>query len=415
MQNGNGFFNFSDPNLFTSSTFRLQYDPQYVTAYSANPNAQLPGSINPSQIQNLSLQNNAQTKEESPIQLNRPILSNISNYGQQQQQKQSPVESGTNLVSSVGKNFFNTNSITSQIDKFGAGLGFSSPATYGTSFGPSMAGAAEAFGPATLQASTGAATGLTSASLSGTLGAAGLGYMGGGVIAHALGLNEKTGSIGGALGAGVGYAGGGAAASALGLQLGAAAGPIGAIVGGIAGAVFGGALGGKPKVKASQFVGGIGNSADIGSFSYASKSIDNSYAESLSKDLETEWNKAKGILGLTQTQQNSIFGGVNDKYRHGGFFDVMTPDNQVLQSYSFDPNDAKGKKAAIQDVVSYIAKLNGVSDDLISKYRTNQNGIDANTSVKDIEPYLPMQSSNQPTAWQKYLTDYTAQQNANAA
>lgn len=102
---------------------------------------------------------------------------------------------------------------------FGAPQAASSVALQGGSFFGSAAGGNVA----------GMAPGsLTGASLTGVLGAASLGFMGGGIFADMLGLNSGNGSIGGGIGAGIGMAVGG---------------PVGGLVGGALGSVLGGLFG----------------------------------------------------------------------------------------------------------------------------------------------------------------------------
>jgi hypothetical protein len=132
---------------------------------------------------------------------------------------------GGNLLSGGGfnlpgvsllNNFFSTGGA---LDAFGASTGlFTNPVV---AQGAMLSGAVP-----------GGSAGLFSASLSGTLGAAGLGALGGGLIAQLTGGNPVGGSIGGALGAGLGAA------------LFPALGPLAPILGGIGGSLLGSLFGG---------------------------------------------------------------------------------------------------------------------------------------------------------------------------
>src|SRR5690625_3505256 len=82
-----------------------------------------------------------------------------------------------------------------------------------------------------IEAGTGAMAMAPGISLGGVLGAAGLGYMGGGLIAQLTGGNQMGGSLGGAGGA------------ALGAAIGSAVPGIGTVLGGIAGGLLGGGIG----------------------------------------------------------------------------------------------------------------------------------------------------------------------------
>jgi len=128
------------------------------------------------------------------------------------------------LASGAGR-LFGVDGVTSAIDKIGAGLGFATPG--GAITGAEAAAAGGALSNTALSSSSGFFG--SSATLSGTLGAAGLGALGGGLVARLFGGNQTTGSIGGGLGAGIGFAVGG---------------PIGGIIGGLGGGALGGLLGG---------------------------------------------------------------------------------------------------------------------------------------------------------------------------
>lgn len=94
-------------------------------------------------------------------------------------------------------------------------------------------------------------------SLGPILGAAGLGFAGGGLLQNLLGGNQLGGGIGGALGAGGGFA--------LGAQLGAGLGPIGAIVGGLGGSLLGGLFGNNtpPNLATAGGVGTLPGQRDV--------------------------------------------------------------------------------------------------------------------------------------------------------
>lgn len=157
-----------------------------------------------------------------------PITNNMSPYsgGQfapQQVQVQgqptvgNPMSAITNMGSHIGGSFLQP--IQSGIDSFGA-------ANFGTGAGQSVVGA---MGPMQPAATAGQ---LTSASLSGILGASGMGFFGGGIVSKMLGGNETVGSFAGGAGAGIGMAVGG---------------PVGAVAGGLLGGLAGGLFGGKKK------------------------------------------------------------------------------------------------------------------------------------------------------------------------
>ena len=120
--------------------------------------------------------------------------------------------------------------IGQSINNFGASIGFANPLPAGVA-GPPL--------PGTL---------FPGASLSGTLGAAGLGALGGGIIAQLTGGSQLGGTIGGGLGAGAGFALGSLT------PLGPIGGAIlGGVLGGAGGGILGGPFGGKKKSSVGPF------------------------------------------------------------------------------------------------------------------------------------------------------------------
>lgn len=119
--------------------------------------------------------------------------------------------------------------LSGPIDSFGASLGFGG----GFATTPTAASLGVAAVPGGLTNVGISSAPFTSATLSGTLGAAGLGFAGGSLIAQLTGGNPVTGGIGGALGAGIGFAVGG---------------PIGGLIGGALGGFGGGLIGGGESV-----------------------------------------------------------------------------------------------------------------------------------------------------------------------
>jgi hypothetical protein len=155
----------------------------------------------------------------------------------------------------------------------GTGLTAAETGSAGVTAGTSGIGATEALGngviatPAQTAGVFGAdsvagAGAWTTTSLSGALGYAGIGYVGGGLLAGVLGENQVGGSIGGALGS---FAGGLAGGALLGTELGSFAGPVGALAGGVLGSIVGG-LFGNSKPSDETEVGLL--SASNGSYSY---------------------------------------------------------------------------------------------------------------------------------------------------
>jgi hypothetical protein len=175
-------------------------------------------------------QSNYQVPIGANIGANSPYIQNYNQQAAQQPNGGSGNVSGgmPNLPS--GGPF---SGITNGIDKIGGGLGFA---------GPNMAPVLDASGAltgtagSTLPGVSSAGTGImgSGTTLSGALGAAGIGAFAGSFLGK-IGGNPVGGSIGGGLGAGIGMA---------------AFGPIGGIIGGLIGGIGGGFFGGaKPSNK----------------------------------------------------------------------------------------------------------------------------------------------------------------------
>jgi len=208
--------------------------------------------------------------------------------------------------------------VTSWINGIGSSLGFASsyaaPMAAHTALG--VAGipggvSGTAMGTAT---STGGLFGATS--LTGLLGAAGLGFAGGGLLASLMGGNSTTGSIGGGLGAGAG------------LLLG---GPIGAILGGLGGSVLGGLLGGDESRP-------LGN-AELGAVKNGRLSV------GINTSLDG-YDNSKEIAQVQQAVQtvNAIidkFGlGLDEALLARGFGDASNPIGLIGKTSTFDgPKD----------------------------------------------------------------------------
>lgn len=194
--------------------------------------------------------------------VNNSLLNSYSNYttqslAQQQQAEVQPtggasisplssVQQGVGLANQASGGSL-LGGVTNSINSFGnTALGFGLPASAGTG-----AASVSAFGQTAADIGSnsvsfgagadGAAASWTGATLSGTLGAAGLGYAGGSLLAGWLGENQTGGGIGGALGAGIGMA---------------AFGPLGALAGGVLGSVVGGLFGNSQPSDETQ-VGGV--------------------------------------------------------------------------------------------------------------------------------------------------------------
>lgn len=419
----NPFFQFSNPSTdFGQSAFSFQYNPSIISAYSANPNASIAGGISPTsnQLPSLQQQNTQTNQQSSPTSLTAPQLINYADWAKQQQQ--SPSASGPsqsnpslnsnalNLVSTaaqhsgVGSNLLS--GVTNSINQFGGSLGFGVPGGATETISPALAAA----DPSLISSGAGTAMG----SLSGTLGAAGLGFIGGGILAHAIGGNETGGSIGGALGAAAGYAFGGMGAAALGLELGSFAGPIGAIVGGIGGALFGSVFGnhstptnadnwGATLTATGGITNGSGGSKNPGQYT--------GFGQSGVNALSSQLQAASSQLGIQFDPKTVIDVGISTQ--HGGAF-VSVND----QRFSFTPGDNNSQQQAFNQAISLAASNSGYTNQEALKGFLDSVSVGGtgNANVGKAPPSIPNNpTSSQPNDFQTFMNNYKAQQNANAA
>jgi len=185
---------------------------------------------------------------------------------------------------------------------------------------------------------------LTSASLSGILGAAGLGFAGGGILADTLGLKNTGGSVGGGIGAGLGFAFGG---------------PIGGILGSAAGSLIGGQFGATPN-QASEFEYNIGN----GKTSFGAKGLDQEVGKNVFSQLDSFLT---GFESIFKTNiDGEVRGGFN-KEVHGGYF-VGTGDDSSI--FGFDPEDAASVSDAFFDLTEELLKSKEGTEDLLSAFES---------------------------------------------
>lgn len=159
-----------------------------------------------------------------------------------------------------------TGPVSSAVNQFGANAFGLSASGY------ALNGSAVSAGEAALLTKAGATKGLTSApTLSGALGAAGIGAFTGSYIAKFTGGNSTGGSIGGGLGAGVGYAFGG---------------PVGGVIGNVAGSLLGSKFGGGGVKHPAAYIGNakLDTSGNITGGSLQSKHMGGDIPSSIAQD-----------------------------------------------------------------------------------------------------------------------------------
>lgn len=217
--------------------------------------------------------------------------------------------------------------ITSAINGFGA-------AHFGMA---ASSGEAELFGSG----------GLSSATLTGTLGAAGIGALGGNMLAGLLNLNKTGGTIGGGVGAGVGMAFGG---------------PLGALAGGALGSLAGGVLG-KAFGSRAHPTSSFSTDDGFSTTDLQSKHMTTDFASGLADSVKAALAQLTAS-GLNTSWIKSIQGGVDDGR---GFLSTGDWTKGGADTIGFDPsNPDAGLAKFLKLVVNNSGDLSKVMDaDLI--------------------------------------------------
>lgn len=302
---------------------------------------------------------------------------------------------------------------SSFINSVGTGLGFAPGAvSYGSSFGPSVAGAAEAFGPAAADAgslvagSTGA-----SATLSSTLGAAGIGALAGNFLGR-IGGNATGGSIGGGIGAGIGMAVGG---------------PVGGVIGGLIGGIGGGFFGGGKKPTAASHFNAVVD--PNGAYAYTGYGAKNAgqydgYNQQLSSDISSALQQAKQYLPGINYKNFSISGGVNTLHSGGPEAGYITLYNDsktgtgwdtgtdINKSIYFNPDDPNDKQRAIGEAVAQLALRSGATPEQVqSMSQQIQFNSTPQGQASQSMPFVPIQNNQR---FADYMAKYKDQGTPNA-
>lgn len=249
--------------------------------------------------------------------------------------------------------------VSGAINSFGANLGFGQAVPSGF-VGPMAPGA------------LGSTTTLGS-----TLGAAGIGALGGYGIAKVTGGNTTGGSIGGALGgaagsfaAGAGIGAGMLSAQALNFVLPG----LGIVVGGLAGSLFGKK---KPANDVSEFTSHIGPDGKLVNLSVgvnkkSSPDAANSIADT-SSNYFNALQQATGVSFNGNRLRAGVFNGqgsVNVTKSGVGEVDPYAASTDDIQTFNFDPNDPKQLSKALSDSASYLAQAKGLTPEEIAKVNT---------------------------------------------
>lgn len=329
----------------------------------------------------------------------------------------SSIASAANPASSSGAlgqiaGFFNTadTSVAAASDAAANALG---TGTFVNAAGDSVAagtpGAIELTGnqAASLAASGAASPGfLGGITLSGALTAAGLGAVGGGMLASALGENPTGGSIGGGIGAVAGFAVGG---------------PIGAVVGGIGGSLFGGMFGNNtPPTSDTTTTSNISSTGGLQNTTTASKnpsSGTDAFTASAQENFASIAGAANTALGIQFNPEVQFVGG--DSTRHGGPF-IGVSDSKTGQDTGaiyFNPQDPASTQQAYAQALSAAASFSGYQDTSKLTDWYNNTYVNSNNGATNIAPSLPNNpNANQSAStWNNFITQYAANQNANAA
>ena len=291
------------------------------------------------------------------------------------------------------------------INDIGSTLGFGSGAVTYTGaggapavFGPLTNGATQfgvgPFSPTTAVGVEGALG--TSATLSSTLGAAGIGALAGGFLGK-IGGSEVGGSVGGGLGAGIGFAVGG---------------PIGGVIGGLIGGIGGGFFGGgKPATSASEFLGNTSNTAGVTGLSGISFGAKNAGAysgfnEALSQQISHGLGGIHPYLGIDSYVHHVIRGGVNTLHSGSGQPGFIQLGGHVHGGggiqIGFDPGDNESIAGAVQEAVRQTALRSGVTQEQFDQAMGDLalSGVPDGNQFTTDQPFIPI---NNETTFQQYM------------
>lgn len=290
-----------------------------------------------------------------------PTQQYINPYQAAQQQTNSA--SGPNLLD-VASNVNKLNNsgtgilgnVTSSINQFGTGLGFAPVASStGLVYGgvgpaalpwaqPGMLAPTSMAGEAGVMSSAGSLG--TTATLSSTLGAAGIGAFAGNFLGK-IGGNSTGGSIGGALGAAVGNM----------ILPG-----IGGIIGGALGGVAGGFFGNKSKPTQSDEYRALLNADGSYKGVYSGGKNAGAYAgygEATTRRISDMMQRASKELGIQFKNDTLVGGGIST--RHGGSHIAYGVNNTDKQAF-YDAKDDASTNAAMKEVLLFAAQNSGVQD-----------------------------------------------------
>lgn len=309
----------------------------------------------------------------------------------------------SNPFSSSGNNSFGgfnpASGIKNAVNQFGTNFGLSPGTLSYTGMGPAALPWAQPgmiANPAMsgMEGVAQTAGSLSTASLSGVLGAAGIGAFAGGFLGK-IGGSSTGGTVGGGLGAGIGMAVGG---------------PVGAVIGGLVGGIGGGFFGSKSKpTSASEF--SVGNLADWdNNIGFGSKNNSSGFNQQFAGELKDYVGSITKTLnmplkGTIHAGFNSIWGGPG-----GGFIDIFNQDGQ-MQRFNFSPDDVNGKKAAVTNALTKLAQNSGATEAQITQMIKNLEK-PPGTGTPLIKPAA---ASTGPSTFEQYVANYKSKQNANAA
>lgn len=324
-----------------------------------------------------------------------------------------PAKSSTGLFSGLG----------SKINAFGAenlGLGFGGPAGTGSLASETISPALAAADPSLAGMTTSAAAadgslGASSVSLGGILGGAAFGAGVGGFLNS---KNPVNGMIGGALGGALGAATGITSGIAMGATLGSIVPGLGTVIGAVVGGLGSRLFGNKTApTTADAFATHVDSTGALTNPSYTSKNAGNSagYAQNEAESFSKVLSQASKDLGINFNKDVELEGGYNSKYSGGpqpGYLRVFN--GNTPSAYFIDPNDTASQSTAFKSALQNVASQSGYTNmDALNawfdKYNPNAAAPTAATSL------IPNAAPQGPSPFEQFLTQYKANQNANAA
>jgi hypothetical protein len=248
----------------------------------------------------------------------------------------------------------------------------------------------------------------TTGTLSGVGTAATIGGFTGKYIGKFIGGNSAGASTGGAIGAGIGYAVGG---------------PVGGVVGNVAGSVIGSFFGGgKPHPASAAMSLDIGADGTLNNVGIGSKHAGDEVGKKLSDDLQSYLKSQskkygvqyKNITGVRAAYDPGFYGtdgvvvvSTDPNFSKDRGLQGIKQSNDTTKVFNYSQNDKAARQKAYDDAFKFMVTSSGLDYDQVIAAK--------NTAAAGQQSAFNIRPTNEPSAFQQFLTNYREKQNANLA